>query len=65
MLNAANSHWYVLTSKPKEEQRAYKNLISQGYDIFYQDSQSNKIKGLKQTALQPLFPNYLFVQLDK
>jgi transcriptional antiterminator RfaH len=34
MSNAANSHWYVLTSKPREEQRAYDNLISQGYDIF-------------------------------
>jgi hypothetical protein len=26
MLNAANSHWYALTSKPREEQRAHDNL---------------------------------------
>jgi hypothetical protein len=30
MLNAANSHWYLLTSKPREEQRAYDNLTIQG-----------------------------------
>jgi hypothetical protein len=27
MLNAANSHWYVLTSKPGEEERPYDSLI--------------------------------------
>jgi hypothetical protein len=35
MLNAANSHWYVLTSKPREEQRAYDNLISNVMIFFY------------------------------
>ena len=34
MLNGVSSHWYVLTSKPREEQRAYDNVISQGYDTF-------------------------------
>jgi transcriptional antiterminator RfaH len=34
MLNAANSHWYVLTFKPREEQRAYDNLTMQGYEVF-------------------------------
>jgi transcriptional antiterminator RfaH len=66
MLNAANSHWYVLTSKPREEQRAYDNLTMQDYEVFLPKiAQVTKKKGLKQTALKPLFPNYLFIQLNK
>jgi transcriptional antiterminator RfaH len=66
MLCAANSHWYVLTSKPREEQRAYDNLTMQGYDIFLPKiAQVSTNRELKQAAFQPLFPNYLFIQLDK
>jgi transcriptional antiterminator RfaH len=66
MLNAANTHWYVLTSKPREEQRAYDNLTMQGYEVFLPEMvQVTKKKGLKKIALKPLFPNYLFIQLDK
>jgi transcriptional antiterminator RfaH len=66
MSNAANSHWYVLTSKPREEQRAYDNLSSQGYDVFLPKiAKVIKKKCVKTIALQPLFPNYLFIQLDK
>jgi transcriptional antiterminator RfaH len=61
MLNAANSHWYLLTSKPREEQRAYDNLTIQGHEVFL----PKVAKGVKTVALQPLFPNYLFIQLDK
>ena len=66
MVNAANTHWYVLTSKPREEQRAYDNLVIQGYEVFLPKiAQVIKKKGLKTVALKPLFPNYLFIQLDK
>jgi transcriptional antiterminator RfaH len=66
MLNAANSHWYVLTSKPRQEPRAHDNLVSQCYDIFLpRIAKVIKKKETKTIALQPLFPNYLFIQLDK
>jgi transcriptional antiterminator RfaH len=66
MLNAANSHWYVLTSKPREEQRAYDNLTTQGFEVFLPKiAKVIKKKVVKTIALQPLFPNYLFIQLDK
>ena len=49
MLNAANTYWYVLTSKPREEQRAHDNLISQGYDTFLPKiTKVIKKKGVKQ-----------------
>ena len=66
MVSAANTHWYVLTSKPREEQRAYDNLTIQGYEVFLAKvAKVIKKKGHKAVALQPLFPNYLFIQLDK
>jgi transcriptional antiterminator RfaH len=66
MLNATNTHWYVLTYKPREEQRAYDNLTMQGYEVFLpRIAQVSTNRGLKQTSLKPLFPNYLFIQLDK
>jgi hypothetical protein len=49
MLNAAKSHWYVLTSKPREEQRAYDNLTTQGYDVFFP-----KIAKVKKTVIKTI-----------
>jgi transcriptional antiterminator RfaH len=66
MLDAVNFHWYVLTTKPREEQRAYDNLISQGYDTFLPKiTKVIKKNVVKTVVLQPLFPSYLFIQLDK
>jgi len=66
MLNALSRHWFVLTTKPREEQRAYANLIMQGYEVFLPKiAHVIKKNGLKTVALKPLFPNYLFIQLDK
>ena len=66
MLNAVSKHWFVLNTKPREEQRAYDNLTAQGYEVFYPKvARAIKKKGVKTLALQPLFPNYLFIQLDK
>jgi transcriptional antiterminator RfaH len=66
MLDAANFYWYVLTSKPREEQRAYDNLTIQGHEVFLPTvAKVVKKKGVKNVSFQPLFPNYLFIQLDK
>ncbi|TRX57203.1 transcription/translation regulatory transformer protein RfaH [Thalassomonas sp. M1454] len=70
MLNAqeyqSSQHWYVLTSKPREEQRAFDNLTSQGHDVFLPKiAKVKKRQGIKVVSLEPLFPNYLFIRLDK
>jgi transcriptional antiterminator RfaH len=66
MVNAVSTQWFVLTTKPREEQRAYDNLVIQGYEVFLPKiAQVIKKNGLKAVALKPLFPNYLFIQLDK
>ncbi|WP_371185703.1 transcription/translation regulatory transformer protein RfaH [Thalassotalea maritima] len=65
MSKAVTYKWYVLTSKPRDEQRAYDNLVSQGYHCFLPKiSKVKKRNGVKSLTLEPLFPNYLFIQLD-
>ena len=66
MSSAETHNWYVLTSKPREEQRAFDNLCQQGYDCFLPKiSKLKKRNQVKTVSLEPLFPNYLFIHLDK
>ena len=46
----------VVYSKPREEQRAEKNLLRQGYEVFL--PLCRKARSLE---MAPLFPRYLFV----
>ena len=58
-------HWYVVHTKPRQEQRALLNLEQQGYSCYLPTLAVEKIR---QDALavedEPLFPRYLFIQLD-
>jgi transcriptional antiterminator RfaH len=58
-------NWYVIHTKPKQEQRALLNLVRQGYECFL-PMRATEI--LRQGALmmidEPLFPRYLFIHLD-
>lgn len=61
-----NFKWYVLTSKPRAEKRAYQNLINQGFDVFLPEiSKVKSRQGIKSVSLEPLFPNYLFINLNQ
>jgi transcriptional antiterminator RfaH len=57
--------WYLLTCKPRQEERAHTNLKGQGIESFFPKLTTQKIlngrKSIKQSAL---FPNYLFVRLE-
>jgi transcriptional antiterminator RfaH len=65
MTEATTKQWFVLTSKPREEQRAADNLTAQGYSVFLPKvARIKKRQGIKSVALEPLFPSYLFIQLD-
>ena len=65
MINKSTAKGFVLTSKPREEQRAHDNLTSQGYEVFLPKiSKISKRQGKKSVSLAPLFPNYLFINLD-
>jgi transcriptional antiterminator RfaH len=63
--NSTNQLWYVIQTKPGNEERAKANLDNQGIETFlplfetHQYSNGKIISGIK-----PLFPNYLFGKLD-
>lgn len=57
--------WYVLKTKPKNEERAQSYLEHRGINTFLPWMAAPQLrmgKGLKNT--KPLFPSYLFAQFD-
>ncbi len=58
--------WYALQHKPAQGDRALQHLQNQGIACFYPKINVEKIKGGKRsTTLEPLFPGYLFVNLEQ
>jgi transcriptional antiterminator RfaH len=58
--------WYALQHKPAQGDRALQHLQNQGIACFYPKISVEKIKGGKRSKkLEPLFPGYLFVNLER
>ncbi|RUO26291.1 transcription/translation regulatory transformer protein RfaH [Aliidiomarina minuta] len=59
------SAWYLLHCKPRQEARAKLNIENQGYLTCYPTLNVEKrVAGKRKIVAEPLFPNYLFIQLD-
>jgi transcriptional antiterminator RfaH len=57
--------WYVIHTKPRQEQRALRNLEQQGYACYLPLLASEKLQGGGiAVGEEPLFPRYLFIRLD-
>lgn len=57
-------HWYLIHTKPRQEQRALDNLQRQGYPCFLPLVQAEKLRrGRRVVEEVALFPRYLFIQL--
>jgi transcriptional antiterminator RfaH len=50
-------NWYLIQTKPKQEAVAQKNLSDQNYTVFCP-------KAIIKGKTVPLFPRYLFIELD-
>lgn len=58
-------HWYVIHTKPRQEQRALLNLEQQGYECYLPMVTIEKLrKGGVRVVEEPLFARYLFIRLD-
>lgn len=58
-------NWYLLQTKPRQTERALEHLERQAYRCFLPRQQVERVvHGRRQQLEQPLFPNYLFIQLD-
>ena len=59
------SAWYLLHCKGKQEERARLNIENQGYTTCLPQIKRQKIvQGKRVECIEPLFPNYIFLQLD-
>ena len=57
-------HWYLIHTKPRQENCALQNLEQQGYECFLPTLPVEKIRQDQLTILEePLFPRYLFIRL--
>lgn len=57
--------WYLINSKPKQELRAEEHLKNQGINNILPTIEIEKIiRGKRQKVSEPLFPGYLFVELE-
>jgi transcriptional antiterminator RfaH len=58
--------WYVIHTKPRQEQRALDNLERQGFQAWLPTIEMEKLRRGKLTrVVEPMFSRYLFIQLDK
>jgi transcriptional antiterminator RfaH len=61
----ATTAWYLILTKPRQETTALINLERQEYLCYLPQLQMQKIRrGKAQIVIEPMFPRYLFVQLD-
>ena len=57
--------WYVVHSKPRQEQRAFENLVRQGFECYLPKVKVERIRqGALSLVVEALFPRYLFIRLD-
>lgn len=58
-------NWYVIHTKPRQEQRALSNLQQQGYQCYLPMIAIEKLSRERLHVIEePLFPRYLFISLD-
>lgn len=67
MLTATkNPQWYVVYCKAREDGRAHGNLERQGFTCYFPTLSVEKLRNGRRIQVQePLFPRYLFIQLDE
>lgn len=59
--------WYVVHTNPKQEERAYRNLVAWGVETLYaklKTRRHNKFAGVSTYIIQPLFPRYIFAKFN-
>jgi len=57
--------WYVVHTRPRQEERALENLTRQGYSAWMPWLEVEKIRrGRITKVVEPMFSRYLFIQLD-
>lgn len=57
--------WYLVHTKPRQEEIALANLERQGYECYLPQMRIERIRRRKaEISTEPMFPRYLFIRLD-
>lgn len=61
----AQTGWYLIFTKPRQEDTAKINLERQGFITYFPLLQLHKrVRNLYQVVTEPLFPRYIFIHLN-
>jgi len=59
-------HWYLVHTKPSAEATAQRNLLRQGYEVYYPRLVRSAVRaGRRRERISALFPRYLFVRVHE
>lgn len=65
LITSATTAWYLVHTKPRQEDVALANLQRQGYQCYLPQMRIERIRRRKaEIATEPMFPRYLFIRLD-
>lgn len=65
MSNLPTKLWYLVYTKPRQEEVARTHLERQGYSVYLpRTRQVRRRQGRRVMAVEPLFHRYLFIHLD-
>lgn len=65
VITSPTAAWYLVHTKPRQEEIALANLQRQGYDCYLPQMRIERIRRRKaEVATEPMFPRYLFIRLD-
>lgn len=63
-MSKVSGGWYVALVRPNSVEIALRNLLRQGFEVFYPREFETRRKGTKFVdVVRPVFPGYLFVSL--
>ena len=65
VITSPTTAWYLVHTKPRQEDVALANLERQGYECYLPQMRIERIRRRKaEVATEPMFPRYLFIRLD-
>jgi transcriptional antiterminator RfaH len=65
VITSTSNAWYLVHTKPRQEDLALANLERQGYECYLPQLRIERIRRRKaEIATEPMFPRYLFIRLD-
>jgi transcriptional antiterminator RfaH len=65
VITSPTTAWYLVHTKPRQEEIALVNLQRQGYECYLPQMRIERIRRRKaEVATEPMFPRYLLIRLD-